>query len=265
VTDDLGTPPTPHVSWTLDDGVFTITLNRPDVLNAMSTDMYEGLRNGVRIGSSLSHVAVILLRGVPGSFAVGGDLESFLQHVEQGSEHFIRAFESVYDDPLPFRAILQSHKPVVAAIDGLCVAGGLLIAMCCDITVASARSRFGIPEARVGLADAATTQLVMPSIGVVRARYLALTGKMIDAPTAESWGLITRFVPEEAFEEAVTQVIKDLRRASPTAQRAYKQLFTSTVGVISPDTLMEVAMSPDGKEGLRAFLEKREPQWPSLR
>jgi enoyl-CoA hydratase/carnithine racemase len=102
--------------------------------------------------------------------------------------------------------------------------------MCCDLTVASACSRFGIPGAHVGLADAATTQRVTPSIGMMRARYLALTGTTIDAATAESWGLITRSVPQDASEETVTQAIKDLPRASPTAQRAYKQLAVHVNG-----------------------------------
>jgi enoyl-CoA hydratase len=254
----------PYVRWEHEGDLFTIVIDRPDSQNAMAGDMYRALRDGVRMGSSIRTVSAIVIRGVPGAFAVGGDLASFLHLVELGPEEFHRSFESVYEDPLPFSAILRSPKPVVAAIDGLCVAGGLLIAASCDLAIASDRSRFGILEARVGLADAVTAEMLVPSIGIMRTRYLALTGAMIDAAEAERWGLITRSVPQDRFEGEVADALRLLRRASPTAQRAYKKAINSSLGALSPEVLMEVAVSADALEGLRAFSDKRTPKWPSI-
>jgi enoyl-CoA hydratase/carnithine racemase len=260
-----GESPSSYVSWRQDGPVWTIVMNRPEARNAMSSDMYEAVKRGVRIGAAQHDVAVIVLRGIPGAFAVGGDLESFLGLVERGPEYVRANLETVYHDTLPFHAILHSGTPVVAAIDGVCVAGGLLIAMCCDITIATERSRFAIPEGRVGLADEATARLVAPSIGLMRTRYLALTGKMIDAVQAERWGLITMCVPDEELEGAVATVTADLQQVSPTSHCAYKRVLNSCIGTISSDVLIDVAVTPDSAEGLRAFRDKRSPSWPSLR
>ena len=262
--DEPDASPSPYVSWRREGSVWTITIDRPAQRNALSSDMYLALKQGVRLGSAVKSISVIVLRGASGAFAVGGDLEPFLEMVKGGPEHFRKKFEATYEDPLPFGALLHSTKPVVAAIDGFCVAGGLLIAMCCDLTIASERSLFGIPEARVGLADVATTELLVPSIGLMRTRYLSMTGKMISAEIAERWGLITRCVPVDEFEEAVAAAVSDLQRASPTAQRAYKSMLNSHIGPTANEALTEVALSADGLEGLSAFNEKRTPVWPSL-
>jgi enoyl-CoA hydratase len=260
----LGDSPSPHVRWRCVDRVWTITIDRPAARNALTSTMYGALKMSLRLASARSDVAVIVLRGVPGAFAVGGDLNAFLDLVEGGEEYFRQNFESVYEDPLPFHALLAATKPVVAAIDGPCVAGGLLIASCCDLTIASVRSIFGVPEARVGLADSIGAELLVPSIGLMRTRYLMMTGKLIGAQEAERWGMITRCVPQESFEEAVAEIVTELRAASPTSQRAYKELLNARIGRITPEVLMSVSMSPDGREGLRAFKEKRQPVWPSL-
>jgi enoyl-CoA hydratase/carnithine racemase len=163
-----------------------------------------------------------------------------------------------------FRAILGCPKPVVAEIDGVCVAGGTLLAAAADIAIATRRSRFGIPEARVGLADGISCALLPPLIGLARTRYLTLTGATIDAATAEAWGLVVRVVEDgDALAAAVAGVTAELRRASPSARTLYKRELNRGVEVPSAQMLIESATGPDGREGLSAFVEKRDPQWRS--
>jgi enoyl-CoA hydratase/carnithine racemase len=257
--------PSPYVSWELRDDVWTVSINRPQMRNALDSAMYGAIKLGVRLGSAETRAAVIVIRGCEGSFAVGGDLEGLLSLVDRGPEQFRASFEEAYHDPLPWPAVLGATKPVVAAIDGFCVAGGLLLAMCCDLAIATDRSRFGIPEARVGIADKSTVELLAPSIGLMRTRYLALTGKMIDAVTAERWGLISLCVQPQEFESALVELIDDLRLCSPSSQRAYKSLVNERIGSMPSDLLMDVALTADAREGLSAFREKRRPDWPSRR
>jgi enoyl-CoA hydratase/carnithine racemase len=254
-------PVSPFISWQRQADLVTISIQRPDQQNALSSDMYADLRNCFRLASADPKVRVIVLRGSPGAFAVGGDLESFLQLLESGPAAFRANFEMMYGDPLPFRAMLECDKPIVSVVDGFCVAGGLYLALCSDIVIASTRSRFGIPEARVGLAETPAIKLLLPAIGMARTRYLLLTGQFIGAEVAERWGLITQALPEGDLDDAATKIITSLRACSPAAIAAYKSLLNDEIGHMSSKALIDIACGADGIEGLRAFREKRPPRW----
>lgn len=259
----LAESPSEHVSWDLVDDVWTITIDRPSARNALTTEMYEAIKRGIHVGSGLTEASLIVIRGTGGSFAAGGDLQTLLDLLNEGPVVFRAEFDRRHHEPLPWRAAIEATKPLVGVIDGYCLAGGLLLAMCCDITIATERSSFGIPEARVGIADKSTVELLVPSIGIQRAKYLAYTGRMIDGRTAEGWGLVSLCVEDKALDEAVDALIADLRRSSPTSLRAYKTMFGARIGTMPSDVLIDVALTPDGREGLEAFEEKRPPDWPS--
>lgn len=256
--------PSGHCHWSLQDARFTIDIDHRERRNALSPETYAAIKEGIIRAGAAPDVDVIVLRGVPGAFAVGGNLEIFLGLLERGPEHFRATFEAHYDEPLPFKAILACPKPVVAAVDGLCVAGGTLIAAVADITIATDRSTFGIPEARVGLADALSCAFLPPLIGLARTRYLTLTANSIDARTACDWGLIADVVAVDALDETVDGIVEALHRASPEARALYKRELNRAVAVPSAQMLMDSATGPDGLEGLSAFRDKRAPQWGRL-
>lgn len=250
-----------HTLQSVDGGVYRIRLNRPEKYNAFSSTMYSEVKRGVLIAGVTQDVYAVVIEGVPGAFATGGDLSEFLGILELPDEQFIEEYTARFDEPVPFRAILECPKPVIAKVDGLCLAGGLLVASTCDIVVATPRSRFGVPEGRVGLADPYCSTILPLSIGLGRARYLMVTSDMIDARTASEWGIVHKVVEEGGLEAAVQEMLAKVRRTSPESQRAYKQGANRAVSHMSVDAVLGPVMSANGREGLRAFVEKREPHW----
>ncbi len=250
-----------HTIQRVEGGVYRIKMNRPDKLNAFSSTMYHEVKHGVLRGSAIPEVDSILIEGVEGAFATGGDLAEFQGILELPAEQFISEYTSRFDEPTPFRVILECPKPVVAKIDGLCLAGGLLVASTCDISIATPGSRFGVPEGRVGLADPFCATLLPLSIGLSRARYLMVTAEFIPAEQAERWGLVHKVVEQDALDNAVEEVLAGLRRISPQSRWAYKQTANRMVPHMSVDSVIRPVMTANGREGLRAFVEKRDPQW----
>lgn len=246
---------------TIGDGVYDILLNRPAKRNAFSPRMYHEVKLGILGAGVHPEVDSILIRGQDGAFAAGGDLAEFLAILDQPAHEFLPAFAQAFEETLPFRAILECPKPVVAMIDGLCLAGGLVVAAASDIAIATPRSKFGVPEARVGLADPFCATLLPPSMGLSRARYLMLTGDMIDAATAFQWGLLHKVVPEDQLDAEVRRVLRQLKQVSPDARRAYKKAVNDPIPHMSTDVVLGPVMTANGREGLRAFVEKRPPVW----
>jgi enoyl-CoA hydratase/carnithine racemase len=244
-----------------ENGVYQITLNRPEKRNAFSSRMYHEVKLGVLTAGVHPDVDSILIQGQPGVFASGGDLSEFLDILKLPTHEFLPAFAQAFEEPLPFRAILECPKPVVSKIDGLCLAGGLVVAAASDVAIATHRSTFGVPEARVGLADPFCATVLPASMGVGRARYLMLTGEMISADLALQWGILHKVVNEEELDTAVAAVLKRLREASPDARRAYKKAVNDTIPHMSTDSVLRPVLSANGREGLSAFVEKRRPVW----
>ena len=245
----------------VEDGVYRIRMNRPEKHNAFSSIMYSEVKRGVLIAGVLRGVYAVVIEGVPGAFATGGDLVEFLSVLEKPEQEFIDEYTRRFDEPVPFRAILECPKPVIAKVDGLCLAGGLLTATTCDITVATPRSRFGVPEGRVGLADPYCSSILPLSIGLGRARYMMLTSDMLDARTAYEWGIVHKVAEEAELEATVQEMLGKLRRTAPESQRSYKQGANRAVPHMSVEAVLRPVMSANGREGLRAFVDKREPHW----
>ena len=250
-----------HTVQSVSDGVWHIRLNRPEKHNAFSSTMYAEVKRGVLMAGVTRDVYAVVIEGVPGAFATGGDLSEFLGILELPEEQFIAEYTARFDEPVPFRAILECPKPVIAKVDGLCLAGGLLVASTCDIVVASPRSRFGVPEGRVGLADPYCSTILPLSIGLGRARYLMITSEMIEAQVAYEWGIVHKVVPEAELDACVESVLQGLKRTSPESRRAYKQGANRMVPHMSVEAVLRPVMSENGREGLRAFVEKRAPNW----
>lgn len=250
-----------HTVQRIDNGIYRIKLNRPEKYNAFSSIMYGEVKYGVLIAGMLPEVDTVVIEGQPGAFATGGDLGEFLGILDLPDDEFISAYTALFDEPVPFRAILECPKPVVAMIDGLCLAGGLLVATTCDVVIATPESRFGVPEGKVGLADPYCAEILPLSIGLSRARYLMMTAEMIEAKVAQEWGIVHKVVEREALGMALEHTLAQLRRVSPQSQRSYKQTANRHVPHMSVEAVLRPVMSANGREGLRAFVEKRTPTW----
>ena len=171
-------------------------------------------------------------------------------------------------DLLPFVAIRDSRAPVIVAVNGICQAGGLLIAMLADVAVASDRATFRVPELLRGIPDATYAAVLPAHVGVAVARDLLLTGRRFDAAEAQRLGVISRVVPHDELLDAAREVARDVLRTPPDARLHTKRMLNAHYGTIDyPTMFWALEHSDEPKEGMRAFMEKRPPSWipPDLR
>lgn len=244
-----------QLRYSVDDGVARLRLDRPEHLNAFTSQLYGELKWAMRRAAADDGVDIVVVTGTGRAFATGGDLKESLARLESGDPLSMYAF---YDN-LPWQEVQDCPKVVVAAVNGLCLAGGLITAMCADIAVAVESARFGFAEGKVGVADAIAPALLHGRVGTAKLKYLLLTGKIIDAGEAERIGLITEVVPDDRLEARVTEVIAEVRSTSPVSRRLFKQYVNSHTPVPAGHGGVPAFASPEVLEGLRAFADGRSP------
>jgi enoyl-CoA hydratase/carnithine racemase len=150
----------------------------------------------------------------------------------------------------------------VAAVNGICQAGGLLIAMLSDICVASDQATFRVPELLRGIPDATYAAVLPAHVGIAIARDLLLSGRRFDAAEAQRIGLIARVVPHEQLREAALQAVREILQTPPMARMHVKRMLNERYGLIDYQTMFwALADSPEPREGMAAFMEKRPPSW----
>ncbi len=249
-------------------GVRTITLNRPEKRNALSPEMIEEL-TGVLGDATHCDCGVVILTGAGSAFCAGLDMENLatmtartVEQHRQDSENVAHVLRTLYEFP----------KPVIAAVNGPAIAGGMSLATICDFTLSVPDARFGFTEVRVGFVPAIVASFLMRQVGEKRTRDLLLSGRILKAEEACRLGLVTRLVsPDDLLGEAHA-LAQSLLLNSPEAMRAVKVLLASH----SRDQLdgeIEDAISAnahqrsseDFREGVKAFLERRRADWPSRR
>jgi enoyl-CoA hydratase/carnithine racemase len=245
----------------VENGVYRIVFDRPSHRNAFSPTLYGEIKRGVLMGEGDPEVVCIVIEGSGGSFGAGGDLKVLLDILDEPRDERLASYIAAYHDTTPIGPMLECTKPIVSKIDGMCYAGGLLVALASDIAIASEGSTFGLPEAKVGLSDRYSASLLPRAIGLTRARYLTFTGELIDARKAEDWGLILGVVPAEELENEVQRVLGLLRRSSPDAIRMYKHSFNRDIHGENAMDFYRNLHSFNAQEGLRAFGERRAPIW----
>lgn len=234
------------------DRVATITINRPDTKNALTKSMYAAIRDACDMAGGDPDVDVVIITGSNGSFATGGDLKEILDILESDDPSSI----ADYEDFLPFETVRTTNKPVIAKIDGLCIGGGLTLASICDIVIASDRSRFAIPEAKVGIVDGHMPRLLREAIPPARLRYWMYTGAMFSAAEAYEVGMLTRVVPADELDDAVAKVVTELKASSLTAIQSIKKILIET-RTLSPMTDASLSLlRPAALEKLRQFRSK---------
>lgn len=239
--------------------VMIITLNRPEAMNSVNRDLAEAMAAALEDLDSDPELSVGVLTGNGRGFSAGMDLKAFVSGGMPNIEG--RGFAGIVEK--------AADKPLIAAVEGFALAGGLEIALSCDIIVAAENARLGIPETGVGLFAGAGALLRLPRrvpYGV--AMKLALTADPVMAEEAQSLGLVDVVAPKGGALDAAIELAERIAKNAPLALIASKQLLRDTLGVSEEDfwavqqpVIEKVFGSEDAIEGATAFAEKREPNW----
>jgi enoyl-CoA hydratase len=252
VSDDLGTT---GLRLEREGPIAWCIIDRPGARNAFTPAMYYGLKRAVRLVNTDPDLAALIITGTGDVFAPGGDLGGRAEPGESlpdGLGHEI----------LPFLTIRDSPAPVIAAVNGICQAGGLLVAMMADIAVASDRATFRVPELLRGIPDATYAAALPAHVGVAVARDLLLSARRFDAAEAHRLGVISRVVPHDDLRDAAVEAAHQVLRTAPEARMHVKRMLNQRYGDIDYQTMFwALDHSDEPREGMRAFMEKREPRW----
>ena len=248
--------------------VAELTLDRPEALNAISTDVARQLAvacEEILEDDALS--AVIMTSSIAKAFCVGADLKERAAF----SDHDLRRQRPIIEDA--FGAVRNMPIPTIAAVEGYALGGGCELALSCDLIVASQTAIFGLPEVGLGLIPGGGgTQLLPRRVGWNRAADLIFTGRRIDGNDAFRIGIADRLVPAGTAREMALQLAVDVAANSPVSLRAAKLALRRGFDVDLPSGLLienesweHAAYSEDRREGIAAFVGRREPRWPSVR
>lgn len=245
--------------------VAVVTLNRPDRMNTLGGSMKPDLaRAFFEFARADERVRAVLVTGSgERAFCAGADIKERAGNQVSGTEYFV-AQKATHD---LFRNIEEFEKPVIAAINGVALGGGLEIALCCDIRIAASSARFGLPEIKLGVIPAAGgTQRLPRLIGEGRAKELILTADIVDAETALRYGIVSRLLPPGELMPSALELAQRIAEHPPMAVRFAKRAINRGMQT-DLDSGLEyeryaaamIMDSDDRKEGMRAFVEKRKP------
>ncbi len=247
-------------------GVATLTLNRPERRNAFDDAVIAAMTAALKRLDGQSSVRIVVLEGAGGSFCAGADL-AWMQRVAEDD------LEANVADAGALAELMYKldhlSKPTVAAVDGPAYGGGVGLVACSDIAIASERASFRLSETRLGLIPAVIGPFVIRAIGARQARRYFMTGESISAARAKEIGLVHEVAAEGALTTVRDAIIEALLAGAPGAQAEAKALASWCEGrpidsEVAAETARRIAArraSPEGKEGLSAFLEKRAPNW----
>jgi enoyl-CoA hydratase len=249
---DLGTK---HLHAHVANRVLHVRIDNPAKRNAISQDMYRGLKRAAILADGDPELDAICLTGTGDVFAVGGDMSGQSEHPE------VLAQELDPTEHFPFRHLERCRKVVVAAINGICHAGGLNLVLFSDLSIASDRATFRAPELLRGAPDPWIAARLAEYVGLGKAKYLLFTGAAIDAHEAAALGLVGKVVPHDQFEREVAWTLEQVRLTGPKSRAMVKDDINDRL--VAPDVSMfrRAIMSPEMAEGFQAFFEKRPPRW----
>jgi len=230
-------------------------IDRPEARNALTPAMYYGIKRAVHLVNTDPDLAALIITGTGDVFAPGGDLGGRSEPGESVPDY-------VGQDILPFLAIRDSRAPVIAAVNGICQAGGLLIAMMSDIAVASDRATFRVPELLRGIPDATYAAALPAHVGLAAARDLLLSARRFDAAEAQRLGVLSRVVPHGELRTAAEEAAHQVLQTAPDARAHVKRMLNQRYGEVDYQTMFwALEHSDEPREGMRAFMEKRPPSW----
>lgn len=245
--------------------VLWLTLNNPDSMNALSSRVAGELWREIERLQADPTVRCVVITGTGKAFSAGGELREFLQEISGPQpERFVDRIEQAQS---LFRMIEALPMPVIAAVNGFAVAGGLELLLCCDIIVAAESARIGDGHAKFGVIPGGGSTARLPrKIGVNRAREMLLTAQLYPARTLEHWGLVNRVVPDADLHQTVAEMADTIARHSPIGIRTIKSLAARSLEhsqlaaeKAEIDAFRTYLHTEDFREGLTAFGEKRSP------
>lgn len=258
-------PPGGSVTVMRDGDIATVTLFHPDRLNAISVAMWRGLREHFERLSTDETLRCIVVRGAGGNFAAGADIAEFPE-VRHGSAG-VRAYHLDIIKPA-LQAVRDCPHPTVAAIDGVCVGGGLEIACHCDLRIATASARFGVPINRLGFPMAPDELAGLLALaGRAVTLEILLEGRVFGAREALQKGLLTRVVADGELAREISLTTQRIAQGAPLAARFNKRIIERLSPAVEPLTAEELDQcfaycdTADHAEGIRAFLDKRLPRF----
>ena len=234
-------------------------------LNLIDEELVRGLSGALKEIEKDPEVRVVVLEGYgERAFSAGVDIQLMKEASPLDAEKFVRSLHSVIG------SIMKLSRPVIAAIKGSCLGGSLELAMACDIRIAADDAFFALPEIRVGIPSVIEASLLPRLIGWGRARELILTGETIGAQEAYQLGLVNRVVPRDRLEEETLSMAEKFVNLSPFTMGIQKDIFNKWLELghehaaeYSIKTLAMCFTSPHPREGMEAFLQKREPRYPT--
>ena len=238
-----------------------VTLNRPQQLNALSYDLVKELSLAMEAFDLEQEIKAIVLTGGEKVFAAGADIKEMVDATP---------FDERIQDRMSYRdKINRISKPVIAAVSGYALGGGCELAMSCDLIIASETARFGQPEVNIGtIPGSGGTQRLTRTVGKYRSMEMVLTGEFLSASDAERFGLVNKIVPVELLLEEAKSIAKKIATKSPVSIRLAKEAVLKSFNTPLDEGLeferkcfYLLFASEDRKEGMKAFIEKRKPQF----
>ncbi len=250
-----------HLLITKESGYALIQFNRPDVLNALNIKLMTELVDALEELDKETEVRCIILTGNEKAFAAGADIKEMAN---------TSAMEMLQRDQFArWDRIRKIKKPLIAAVSGFALGGGCELMMTCDLVIASETAKIGQPEINIGvMPGAGGTQRLTRAVGKVKAMEMVLTGRPISAQEALQWGLVNKVVPVEYYLQEAKELAKEIASKAPMAVKLAKESVLKAF-----DTTIEGGLeferknfyllfsSEDQKEGMKAFIEKRKPEW----
>ncbi|WP_333819523.1 enoyl-CoA hydratase-related protein [Ohtaekwangia sp.] len=238
-----------------------IRLNRPKELNALNTQLMQELRDALQQLDKNEAVRTIIITGNEQAFAAGADIK---QMADKSAIDML-----LIDQFSTWDQIRKIKKPIIAAVSGFALGGGCELAMMCDMIIASESSKFGQPEIKIGvMPGAGGTQRLTKAIGKAKAMELVLTGRFISAEEALSYGLVNKVVPVEMYLYEAVQLAREIAQMSPIAAQLAKEAVNRSFETHLDEGLSFerknfylAFASEDQKEGMRAFVERRKPEF----
>lgn len=244
-------------------GIYTVTLNRPQAMNALNNEMVAELTMVMDEIAADPEAGAVIITGGKRVFAAGGDIVFMSEADPQAAEQYATLVGKA------FLSIEKLNLPVIAAINGMALGGGCELALACDMRIAAEKAIFSLPEINLGIIPGAGgTQRLTRIVGPGWAKYLVMTGQSIDAETAFKIGLVTQIVPKESLMEEARKLALLLASKSPVALKAAKAAVNYGIDVdLASGLAFELKnmaflfSTEDQKEGMKAFLEKRQAQF----
>lgn len=247
---------------TVDENVAIVTISRPQALNALNTRFFQEMDAMVRQVSGMTEIRVMIITGEGKAFVAGADIAEMVDMTPEQGIAFSKTGQNT------FRSLEKMEIPVIAAINGFALGGGLELAMGCDFRIATTRAKFGQPEVNLGMIPGyAGTQRLPRLTGMGDALFLLMSGEMIGAEDALRTGLVQKVVEPEQLMEETLRIAKVIASKGPQAVRKVKyvartgRMMHFEDGCDLEAEFFGTQFKAEGEEGMRAFLEKRKPNF----